>query len=623
MKYTVIIILFLLLGCQQNKEYYTVNVSNKKNSTNHWSVSGKYATRVLPGNQYPLTLHNIALQANSCYRVGVFQQKLDPNLKLAVSGNDFYVENFWVVQQTENYTEAGFLFCMPAMPIKNINVFVNNFSQNENIVDSLYIQKITANNEEILLKPFISKTLYEFLHHISIQYFEEVSIQNINKYINLTSDDFFYHHGIPKKQFQALINKKIEINPLLFDSLKKEVSKTVLPGVRFKNQNDFNPIDFEAYSETFFYFENENITFNLKGNIKNLVLSIQKLGENYQKIKIKTVANLNQKFAINANSLSYGFYQFSFYNATDTINTPIVIAPKKQSDVIVLAPVTTWHAYNTFSGKSFYLNFLDSMDVNYTSTYQPINAVHFDSVYLGHDLFILKNIFDWFNEKYSTTIYPDYFLESNPELFNGAKAIILAQHCEYFSPNMYKNLVEISQKSNLLSLGGNQIYWKVMWHNNFTKLEVRKGGGFFENTNFTGGLWRNQFTSEASLLGVAYTDDGYSTYSPYKVIDSKHWIFNDCNVEIGSIFGTSGIDNRGISGDEMDKIIQGANKNVKLLAKGENPNNGGGEMVIIERDGRATFSCGSIACGSGLGKDKVFTKMIENFMLKYMDQKPL
>lgn len=621
MRYLCFFFIFLF-SCTINTkdDFYTTNVSNKQNTTDSWSISGKYSTKVLPSNQYPLTLYNLPLQTNSCYRIGFFQQKFDPNLKLAVSGKDFYIEGFETIAQTANYTEVGLIFCMPATATKNINVFVNNFSNTENVIDSLYIQKIKENNDIKLLSPFLMKTLYEFAHHISIQFFDEVNHHNFKKYINITSNDFFLHHGFSKRQFRTIVNRMITDNNHLFDSLKYSISTTVQPGVKFKNHSEYKQISFAAYSEKIVFFENETIMFNLNGNINNIALEIQKLSANYEKEVVKKVSKINGKFEIDVKSLGTGFYQFSFFSPTDTINAPIIIAPKQSTDVVVLAPVTTWHAYNTIGGKSFYLNYIDSNDVNYVSTLRSMNAVHFDSVYLGHDIFILKNIFDWFSKEYSTTIYPDYFLQAHPELFSNVKTIVLAQHCEYFSPEMYKNLLAITENSNLLALGGNQIYWKVKWHNNFTKIEVRKGGGFFEGSLFPGGLWRNQFTSEASLLGVGYTDAGYAIYSPYKAINTDHWIFENTSMKNQQIFGQQGIDNRGLSGDEMDKIIQGSNVETVLLAKGENPDGGGGEMVIIERDNSATFSCGSIACGSGLGKDEVFTKMIKNFMAKFHKQ---
>ncbi|HQG39132.1 MAG TPA: hypothetical protein PLK15_08360, partial [Chitinophagales bacterium] len=80
--------------------------------------------------------------------------------------------------------------------------------------------------------------------------------------------------------------------------------------------------------------------------------------------------------------------------------------------------------------------------------------------------------------------------------------------------------------------------------------------------------------------------------------------------------GKQGIDGRGLSGDEMDKVNSNSPKNIIVLAKGTNPNNGGGDLLIIENKNNAILSFGSIACGSGLNKDIVFTQVVKNFMNK-------
>ena len=94
-------------------------------------------------------------------------------------------------------------------------------------------------------------------------------------------------------------------------------------------------------------------------------------------------------------------------------------------------------------------------------------------------------------------------------------------------------------------------------------------------------------------------------------------IFAGTNVKQGDEFGKKGLDGRGISGDELDFINPFSPQDVVLLAKGINNNNNGGDFVIIENKQSAILSTSSIASGSGLGIDTVFTKMISNFMEKY------
>jgi hypothetical protein len=209
---------------------------------------------------------------------------------------------------------------------------------------------------------------------------------------------------------------------------------------------------------------------------------------------------------------------------------------------------------------------------------------------------------------------PDYYLERFPAQFSSAKVLVLAQHAEYFSPPMYKELKRLCQTRKLLALGGNQIYWKVQWSKDFRELECRKDGTYFSGGHFIGGLWADAWTNEAAFLGVAFDDRGYATYEPYEVIQAEHFLFKGTGLRNGDIFGQRGIDGRGLSGDEMDKRTFASPAQTQVLARGLNPSNGGGELVYIPGKDQAVLACGSIACASGVGVDSVFTRIIINFL---------
>ena len=63
--------------------------------------------------------------------------------------------------------------------------------------------------------------------------------------------------------------------------------------------------------------------------------------------------------------------------------------------------------------------------------------------------------------------------------------------------------------------------------------------------------------SEASLLGVVYTEEGVMTAAPYAVVEPDHWVFQDTGLtEAGEIFGKMSFNERipgGASGHETDK----------------------------------------------------------------------
>ena len=55
-------------------------------------------------------------------------------------------------------------------------------------------------------------------------------------------------------------------------------------------------------------------------------------------------------------------------------------------------------------------------------------------------------------------------------------------------------------EKSLISIGGNQIYWKTKWNSDTDVMECRKDLTFFKNTFDLGGMWKHNFKSEDRLL---------------------------------------------------------------------------------------------------------------------------
>jgi hypothetical protein len=128
--------------------------------------------------------------------------------------------------------------------------------------------------------------------------------------------------------------------------------------------------------------------------------------------------------------------------------------------------------------------------------------------------------------------------------------------------------------------------------------------------------------SEANLLGVVFTPSGIMTGAPYRVVDGSHWIFAGTGLKTGDLFGQKSLHMRcpgGASGHETDKISPSSPKNVKLLAKGLNPDNGGAEMVHFDTpNGGAVFSAGSICYPSSLPVDEGVSKVTANVLRRFL-----
>jgi hypothetical protein len=128
--------------------------------------------------------------------------------------------------------------------------------------------------------------------------------------------------------------------------------------------------------------------------------------------------------------------------------------------------------------------------------------------------------------------------------------------------------------------------------------------------------------SEAALLGVVYDDRGIMTAAPYRVIDSRHWVFAGTGLREGDLFGQKSLHMRvpgGASGHETDKISPSSPANTQLLARGGNPGSGGAEMVLHEPPGGgAVFSAGSIAWPASVLVDQAVSKITANVLRRFV-----
>ena len=124
--------------------------------------------------------------------------------------------------------------------------------------------------------------------------------------------------------------------------------------------------------------------------------------------------------------------------------------------------------------------------------------------------------------------------------------------------------------------------------------------------------------SEANLLGVVCTETGIMTAAPYRVLAADHWIFEGTGLKNGDLFGKESLHERipgGASGHETDKRSAHSPANTQLLAKGENPDNGGSEIVLHEPgQGAAVFSVGSITWVSSLFVDESISTITRNVL---------
>ena len=538
-----------------------------------------------------------------------------PNLNLACesSWGKWYGNNSHFNTNKNGWSEMHLIIKVPdSLKQNNLKFYASFFGVEPVLVDSLKIELWDESPFGNQIPDFVFQPmLYEIVHQMEYNGIEYNSNNFIEKAAELP-ESIFEYFGVEKSAFKKMCIQK---GTHLFEENKKYALQFKSQNVDFDKKPSFEN-QLSGYTKKIVYNIGEQIPIEMLNASYLDKIELLKPIKNYQFTPIRQIDKTNK--TIDTKDLSVGVYCIRLTaNDKFIFNIPIIVNNPKSQRTILLAPITTWHAYNYYGGKSFYDNTKDSGFVYNISMNRPLVSCVFDSTYVGHDLFIFENILQYFNNNGGCNVYPDYYLSQYPSLFENAKTIILAQHCEYADAKMYQQINTLKTTKNIISLGGNQLYWKVKFLNNYTEIECRKDGSYYENDCKHGGNWRSAQASEASLLGVAYTELSYGTYDAYKVRNPNHWIFAGTNVKEGDEFGKKGLDGRGISGDELDFINPFSPPNTVLLAKGINNNNQGGDFVIIENKQSAILSTGSIASGSGLGVDSVFTKMISNFMAKY------
>jgi hypothetical protein len=295
----------------------------------------------------------------------------------------------------------------------------------------------------------------------------------------------------------------------------------------------------------------------------------------------------------------------------------------KPASVAVLASTNTWQAYNEWGGASLYR--YDVPDSLHRARSQFVHMLRPNPGATpignsGHLACAEKHVLSWLEHHgIGYDLYADWDLHQEPELLRKHRVLLLNTHNEYWSHAMYWGLEDyLAGGGNLLYLSGNGLYWKTVI--NGDQLEVRQDHGNHTLSDEAGGQWRNYGRPETKILGIRFTNAGYSSFKPYKVISPHHWIFADTEVKKGDLIGAQGLNTGGASGWELDKINPYATPpGLVHLAKGTNRWRNGADMIYFEQaGGGGIFSVGSITFGGSLVIDPVLSKMMQNVIATFL-----
>jgi hypothetical protein len=359
-----------------------------------------------------------------------------------------------------------------------------------------------------------------------------------------------------------------------------------------------------------------------------------------------------------------GLYYFHAKSETGRFfSFPWIVAPASpQAKVAVLASNITWNAYNSFGGRSNYIHpdklpptptvnarlelnrYTNPDHVNYAvQDYAPLSFDRPEPICsipehvqatdpiegraACHIAEAEWRLLAWLEREAFTY---DYYAETQLHFgqldLDAYRVLVISTHPEYWSAQMFRRVKDwvFQRGGRLMYLGGNGLNCDVEFldeqtciYRNDDERKLRTKTGKRESR------FHLRQESEASLLGVVYDDRGIMTAAPYRVIDSRHWVFGGTGLREGDLFGQKSLHMRvpgGASGHETDKISPSSPANTQLLARGENPAGGGADMVLHEpAGGGAVFSAGSISWPASVLVDEAVSKITANVLRRFLE----
>ena len=356
-----------------------------------------------------------------------------------------------------------------------------------------------------------------------------------------------------------------------------------------------------------------------------------------------------------------GLYYFHSRTKTGRFFTfPWIVAPKQPTaKLAVLAANINWNCYNSFGGRSNYINCVELPEKPIINSRQDLNR-YTDAEYVFYDRDDYAplsfdrpepfnhvdeaeqitdpiegrqachlapaewRLYGWLErEKIPFDLYAETQFHDGTLNLADYRVLIIHTHPEYWSRKMYETLKDwvFNKGGKLIYLGGNGLNCEVEFDTP-TSIIVRNGDKRKQQLSGKESRMHDRLESEANLLGVVYTDAGAMTGAPFKTIDPEHWAFAGTGLKKGELFGLKSLHMRcpgGASGHETDKISPSSPKNIHKIAEGTNRDDGGAHMIYFDTpSGGAVFSSSSISYVACLPIDEHISKITKNVIEKLL-----
>lgn len=475
-------------------------------------------------------------------------------------------------------------------------------------------------------KSFFNKKIFNSKIFLTFEYFLRIFL-NKKYYLNIEISKNFLD-GEEIILFKNNRNSKILINEISFAEIEKNEINILNKSQSIEGYTDKNSyfLDEEMEIKCHTIFKEFNIEFFKYPNLNKKIISLKNISGFKQKNNSNAFSNgagwrTSKKFIIPKNWQS-GLYMVKLFDLKSEFYFSFVIKDKSSKEITILTPTNTWQAYNDWGGSSFYNYYLDNkIKKNNTTLLHMLRPNLSSSPFQksGHLADQEIYFYKWISKyKLNYSTIDDLDLHNSYDL-SKTKILVINNHSEYWTESMLNNLQNYLRRGgNLINLSGNNLFWKSVIKNN--QIETIKYLSAHSISNEISGMWRYLNKSESITLGSSYDTRGYKTFAPYKVKFKDHWSLKDTNINLNGLFGFNNITKRHASGYETNKIDNLSPKNIELIAKGININEGGADMTYYTNNmGGKIFSTGSISFCSCLQTDMACSKILKNVFDKFLN----
>jgi hypothetical protein len=262
-------------------------------------------------------------------------------------------------------------------------------------------------------------------------------------------------------------------------------------------------------------------------------------------------------------------------------------------DLLVVIPVYTYCAYNTWGGHSQYTEGQAGVRRTFTfdrpSTSAEVEPTGVVSHLLLQDLMLLR----WMSaEGFGFDCCTDSDVHDlGTDLLRQYRGVVLGTHPEYVSDPMREALLDfVESGGRLVYTGGNGLYERIEPALGGTAITLRTGDG-------GRALYRDLGRPEHQLLGVDFDVNSFLTFGGYRVTAPEHPFLADTGLTEGDVFGEVAY-NGAASGWETDRRPDGGD--AVVFAEGVQP--AGAQMSRLDHPGGGwTFAAASLCFNGALG----------------------